>query len=381
MNLREIIRKVIKEKISLTNKQDNYYQLVAKAYDEAVDYDPSALKHWIALNKSNHAWFNRISSEVDLIFYSLGNVSEGSTINIDGKTFKLVHMDKDTYNTQVEMKNDYIDNKRLYISIDYSEHPYYTLEDNIVFRFVHDYLVHIKGGYSFGRGENLHVKLVPKEAVPALFTEIVGQASYAMVYGSFPKQKIVVLDEFDFYNVGYYKGKLVNENNSKQIDINKYNSFSKLTDEDLKDIAEWGLNNDFSFSGVFDETDDINEAIELVVESFKIFLNTEYPEGFKNIPNNLTLYRIISLNNIKDFDKNNLGYSWFSNPDRINDSYFKDQLEHLKGGKNYLLIGKTNENNINIPRTLFQRDSIYIENEIVLKNDKNIKLVNIKKIE
>lgn len=218
INIREVVKRVIseqviKEKISLKDKQENYYQLVAKKYDEAVDYDPSVLPHWVALNKSNHQWFNRINSEVDLIFYSLKPVAEDSTIKIDGKTFDLVHLDKDAYDTQPEMKNDYTQNGRLYISIDYSDHPYYTLEDNIVFRFVHDYLVHIKGNYSFGRGEinsyNLHVKLVPKEAVPALFTEIVGQVSYAMTFNKFPKQKIVVLDGFDFYNIGYYDGKLI----------------------------------------------------------------------------------------------------------------------------------------------------------------------------
>jgi hypothetical protein len=212
--LKTIVENVLinlSEKI-LLKKQENYYKLVTDAYIAAPDYEPEAIKHWVALNKSNHDWFNRINNEVKLIFYSLKPVSKNK-INIDGKDFDLVHLDSDPYSTQIEMKNDYTKNKTLYISIDYSDHPYYTLEDNIVFRFVHDYLVHIKGNYSFGKGEinsyNLHVKLVPKEAVPALFTEIVGQASYAMTKGTFPKQKIAVLKGFDFYNVGLYNNKLV----------------------------------------------------------------------------------------------------------------------------------------------------------------------------
>jgi hypothetical protein len=30
-----------------------------------------------------------------------------------------------------------------------------------------------------------------------------------MTFNKFPKQKIVVLDGFDFYNIGYYEGKLI----------------------------------------------------------------------------------------------------------------------------------------------------------------------------
>jgi hypothetical protein len=153
-----------------------------------------------------------IALTVKLIFYSLKPISKNS-INVDGKNFELVHLESDPYNTQVEMKDDYTKNKVLYISIDYSNHPYYSLEDNIVFRFVHDYLVHIKGNFSFGKGEinsyNLHVKLVPKDAVPALFTEIVGQASFAMTTGHFPKQKICILHGFDYYQVGLYNNELV----------------------------------------------------------------------------------------------------------------------------------------------------------------------------
>jgi len=87
------------------------------------------------------------------------------------------------------------------------------VEDNIVFRFVHDYLIHIKGGFPFGKGElnayNLHAKLLPKEAIPAIFTEVVGQAAVYMTYGNFPEQKIAVLHGFDFEKVGYYNGELI----------------------------------------------------------------------------------------------------------------------------------------------------------------------------
>jgi hypothetical protein len=87
-------------------------------------------------------------------------------------------------------------------------HPIFSLIDNIVFRTVHDYIVHILGGKQFGaQGEiasyNLHAKMVPPDAIPAIFTEVVGQACVAVTTGSFPSiQKIAVLKGFDFINVG-----------------------------------------------------------------------------------------------------------------------------------------------------------------------------------
>jgi hypothetical protein len=68
MNIKEeILKKIVSEKILLKN-QENYYKLVTKSYEDAPDYEPSALKYWVALNKSNHDWFNRINSEVNFLF-------------------------------------------------------------------------------------------------------------------------------------------------------------------------------------------------------------------------------------------------------------------------------------------------------------------------
>ena len=105
------------------------------------------------------------------------------------------------------MKADLQKTGTLKINIDYSEHPVFSVKDNIVFRTVHDYIVHILGNKQFGaQGEiasyNLHAKLVPKEAIPAIFTEVVGQACTRVITGSFPIQKIAILKGFDYLNVG-----------------------------------------------------------------------------------------------------------------------------------------------------------------------------------
>jgi hypothetical protein len=169
-------------------------------------------------------------------------------------------------------------------------------------------------------------------------------------------------------------------NENYKFNPHKYNSFSELTERDLFEIGKWGLENDFSTSGAWDNVNNIEEATKNIVNGFKLLLNDKFPDGFKGMPSNIILYRMVVLNSPNDLDKNNLGYSWFTNPNRITDPYFRQQLLHLKQQNVYLIIGETNQNNIDIPRSLFQRDMVWIENEIVVKNDKNVKFIELKKI-
>lgn len=166
---------------------------------------------------------------------------------------------------------------------------------------------------------------------------------------------------------------------NEQFNPSIFNSFSTLTDEQLREVAKWGLQQDYS-SGVWDDTDDEEEAVDMVVESFKRMIRAKYPEGFNGMPNPVVIYRMLSLKTPEDFNKNNVGYSWFVNPNRINDPDFKGMLDHLRSGNLYLITAKVPHSKIDIPRSLLQRDSISMENEIVLKDDTNIKIVSFKKI-
>ena len=162
--------------------------------------------------------------------------------------------------------------------------------------------------------------------------------------------------------------------------INKFSSFNNLTDDDLYEIAEWGLENEFSFSGVWDIVDNMADAIKETVLSFKNFLNKDFPEGFKNMPNIVICYRMVVLNKPEDLNRKNLGKSWFTNPDRIKNPDFTQQLMHLNTKDVYLITANIPQSKMDIPRSLFQRDMIYWENEIVLKDDTNIEVVNLEKI-
>jgi hypothetical protein len=220
---------LVNEKLMLKN-WDEYVILVSNAYNNAKNYDSSVVGHWKALNTSNYTLFKRLLSKVNVVFVTNDQNKVGS-INILGKDFKIEYIKPgDEYQTQSEMKQSFDETGILKISIDYSTHPVFSVADNIVFRTVHDYIVHILGGHNFGvRGEiaayNRHAKLAPKEAIPALFTEVVGQVCVTISTGSFPKQKIALLNGFDYQNVG-----VIDDTNYEIIDKTLVNK-SKINKE------------------------------------------------------------------------------------------------------------------------------------------------------
>jgi hypothetical protein len=203
----------LEEKLVLKGESwDKYIKIVAKAYKDAPDFEQSEVWRWDKLRDSNYVLWKRLLSKVDIIFVSNDVAYKDNTkdIKILEKDYKIEYLENQPYETAEEMKKDYIDNGVLKISIDYSVHPIFTVVDNIIFRTVHDFIVHILtdtdfSGYGEIKAYNSHAKLLPPDARPAAFTEVVGQASYFLTYGEFPKQKITILDGFDFLEVGKVK--------------------------------------------------------------------------------------------------------------------------------------------------------------------------------
>ena len=172
----------------------------------------------------------------------------------------------------------------------------------------------------------------------------------------------------------------------EQITFNtkKYKSFNNLSDEDLYDISKWGLTDKYWCSQCIDKIVD-EEAIICGINDFKVFLKEPYPFGLGNFPTTPIIYRIVRLKNTSDLNKKDLGNSWFSNPTQYKEDGFFDALSHIEHNKNlegetYLLKGKTSINNINIPSTLWERSTQFIENEIVVYNGGVVKLLSITKM-
>ena len=115
-----------------------------------------------------------------------------------------------------ELRDDVFNNQIMKVSTLDAEHDIFDPQTNAKFRTVHDFMSHVQAIGSRGtdfslKGEiqsyNTHLKTMPPAAWPALFTEIIGQAStYFYQGGEFGEQKIALLDGFDYENIGVVDG-------------------------------------------------------------------------------------------------------------------------------------------------------------------------------
>jgi hypothetical protein len=210
-----------------------YAIAVAEAYDAAPKFTQNDKKFWDALNQSNNnVLLKRLAGDGIKIEYTADDPYE------DGSNDPKMMVRRMLWDMTV--------NKRLAIYSGHSDdHPVFSSKDNVIFRTVHDYFTHGKLrkiftkqtanlgknpsneelarllptinldksgniGHQFTlRGEmnaySTHAKLAPKQALPALFTEVVGQVCYHAVCGDFPIQNSTVLWDFDFNKVGLVK--------------------------------------------------------------------------------------------------------------------------------------------------------------------------------
>lgn len=174
------------------NGWELYGKLVADAYEKAPAFESSAVSAFKSLKPFVDNMFEKISSRVDIKF-----------------------VQDDPYQNDKDMKDQVKKTGLLKIWSGGTTHPIFDPETNLKFRAVHDYMAHIQSNKSFGtdftlKGEiqayNTHIKTVPPQGVPALFTEVIGQASFFINKGYFPEQKIAILSDFDFYDIGKVKG-------------------------------------------------------------------------------------------------------------------------------------------------------------------------------
>ena len=174
------------------NGWDLYAQLVADAYLAAPKFEQRAVSSFEALVPFIEKMFKRIQSRVDVEF-----------------------VDYHPYESAQELRQDIDATGTMKIATIDAEHGMFDETTNAKFRAIHDYMSHVQAIGSRGteftlRGElaayNTHVKTTPREAIPALFTEVVGQVCTYNVLGKFAEQKICLLDGFDYYNIGVVEG-------------------------------------------------------------------------------------------------------------------------------------------------------------------------------
>lgn len=109
--------------------------------------------------------------------------------------------DPEPYANAKEMADDIHQKRHFFVSRANSEHPLWSVDQNVAFRIVHDVMGHAVSGGDFGwQGENLacaaHFPLLTPTAQQALFTECIAQTAYAAYYRSFGPQKVALFPEF-----------------------------------------------------------------------------------------------------------------------------------------------------------------------------------------
>tara|TARA_R100001129_G_scaffold184102_1_gene168142 strand:- start:1365 stop:1988 length:624 start_codon:yes stop_codon:yes gene_type:complete len=188
-------REYLNEKLMLKpgpNGWDLYAQLVAEAYLAAPKFEPRAASSFEAFVPFIEKMFKRIQSRVNVEF-----------------------VDYHPYESAQELRQDISATGTMKIATIDAEHEVFDVVTNAKFRAIHDYMSHVQAIGSRGteftlRGEiaayNAHLKTTPSAAVPALFTEVVGQVCAYVVTGKFAEQKICLLDGFDYYNIGVVEG-------------------------------------------------------------------------------------------------------------------------------------------------------------------------------
>tara|TARA_R110000824_G_scaffold125711_7_gene284959 strand:+ start:6536 stop:7177 length:642 start_codon:yes stop_codon:yes gene_type:complete len=196
-NFRNFIEEqTINEKMMLKpgpNGWDLYAKIVGEAYLSAPKFEQRAVSHFKAMVPFIDKMFDRISSRVDIQF-----------------------VDYHPYENAQQMRDEVNKDGILRIATVDAEHDIFDETTNAKFRAIHDYMSHIQAIGSRGtpftlKGEltayNTHIKTTPKEAIPALFTEVVGQVCANHYQGGvFAEQKICLLDGFDYINIGVVDG-------------------------------------------------------------------------------------------------------------------------------------------------------------------------------
>lgn len=200
-----------------------FCDVLAEHYDELPDVQEDQKWRWEKLADHIEKFYDRMQSRVNVEY-------------VDGQPYE----DAD------EMERKVKESGVLQISKDFNEHPVFTPEQNLKFRAVHDYIVHIMNadkGIDFSReGEikayNLHRKLAPPDTWPALFTEVAAQACYANSRGEFPDQKVAIMPMFDPENVGNWADgtPVVPEQAKKDKKSDKWSAAAVLVENDKGEV-------------------------------------------------------------------------------------------------------------------------------------------------
>ncbi len=96
--------------------------------------------------------------------------------------------------------------------------------------------------------------------------------------------------------------------------IKKYKQFLETFSYQVSEQERDSISKNISFGFNFPE--DAREELNWL-------LDTDYPKGYKNMPEQVYLYRLLFLEDGKKLDSNRLGYHWIMNPEIIDKNFIE----------------------------------------------------------
>ena len=96
-------------------------------------------------------------------------------------------------------------------------------------------------------------------------------------------------------------------------------------------------------------------------------LDTDYPGGYRNMPDELQLYRVVFLNN-RALDMDDLGDHWLMNKNLIEDEQFIEKVRENSGaqGDPIVIVGKFITKDVNWKTTLHNNMAYPREYEVTV---------------
>ena len=110
------------------------------------------------------------------------------------------------------------------------------------------------------------------------------------------------------------------------------------------------------------------------------FINSNFPYGLQNMPDPITLYRILQVNNIDEINKRNLGYHFVGDKNKFNTRFFNSiGFEKITPWEKFIVTVKTSLDNINYKKSILTAINYPDEHEYRIKDDSILRIINIEK--
>jgi hypothetical protein len=130
------------------------------------------------------------------------------------------------------------------------------------------------------------------------------------------------------------------------------------------------------------DKDDYENERQIILNQLNDFLDADFPKGLDNLPNEVTLYRLLAVYNKDEINTEKLGRHFVAEKNLLSDPNFHEAIGLNSSFKSfYVVTVKTNSENIDIDETLKCKVAFSYEKEFTLKEHiSNLNIVNVEKI-